>query len=159
MFACLGIDWKGLLQAWAALEKALDMRHGRQKEDGLPHVVPGLPKAISRWVQEYCMSGGAILDDFVPDAGFLPEMQLWWKSLQLMNDTITLQDAERLSIQPWMKRGGRGMMMVLLALKMWGMEIARKNALTPESASVAYFKIVCHRFKALFTCFIKPPSE
>ncbi|KAJ8472566.1 hypothetical protein ONZ45_g16612 [Pleurotus djamor] len=50
-FSCVGIDWKGLLQSWAALEKALEMRDGKQAGDGVPHTVHGLPVAVSRWVE------------------------------------------------------------------------------------------------------------
>ncbi len=134
----------------ALLGKAVD-------GDGVPHHVEGLPTAVDAWVDAWQEEGLFDVDGLIGDAKFGEDMWKWWKKQKDADKEVREEKGlDGLLEQPHLQRGGRGLLVMLWAVNVWGKGVVRRQK--PQGAEAQQCVTVCKELRLLFIELLKAPA-
>ncbi|KAF4584650.1 hypothetical protein EYR38_001879 [Pleurotus pulmonarius] len=155
IFQSFGADWKAVADNYWALETAL---LGKAVDgDGVPHHVEGLPTAVDAWVNAWQEEGLFDVDGLIGDAKFGEDMWKWWKKQKDADKEVCEEKGlDGLLEQPHLQRGGRGLLVMLWAVNVWGKGVVRRQK--PQGAEAQQCVTVCKELRLLFIELLKAPA-
>ncbi|KAF4570171.1 Homeobox domain-containing protein [Pleurotus pulmonarius] len=154
VFATFNADWRAVVDNYWALEGKL--LNKATDEDGRPHQVKGLPERVNAWVAAYQEGAQFDVKKLVSDPNFGAEVWEWWKGQKEENAKVLEENGlDGLLTQPFLQRGGRGMLVMLWAVKVWGKGVASRGK--TQGAEAKRCAIMCTELRKLFADLIKAP--
>ncbi|KAF7426510.1 hypothetical protein PC9H_008879 [Pleurotus ostreatus] len=154
VFATFNADWRAVVDNYWALEGKL--LNKATDEDGRPHQVKGLPKQVNAWVAAYQEGAQFDVEELVSDPNFGAEVWEWWKGQKEENAKVLEENGlDGLLTQPFLQCGGRGMLVMLWAVKVWGKGVASRGK--TQGAEAKRCAIMCTELRKLFADLIKAP--